>query len=146
MLLLFYTPLVVKLNTERTLTMTTDRPASAVNINEKEYLPRNGDERVNDLPNITNPDTGEVVECFAIWPSNKLSKSTPEHGPFPGQEGSKRWLYWTHVLPDSDGVFAPARYDIYPPTLRDRINEKQERLANLPSALKDLIAAQRRSF
>ena len=123
----------------------TEIPAGAVMLRQDdapEYTPRTGAERVNELGN----DGG--VPVFAIWPSNRQSKATPEHGPFVGKcrETGRDFIYYTHVLPDKDGVFLPAKYDLFPPMLAERIDEAQTRRANLPPALQDLIAAQRRGM
>ena len=108
-------------------------PQGAVMLNtgEREYQPRTGDERVNKISD----------GVYAIWPSNKHSKAVPEHGPIAGvcRESGAEFLYYTHVLPDKDGVFVPARYDLHPETFAARIDDRQARLAKLPAALLDII-------
>lgn len=115
-------------------------PAGAVPLDNREdlpnnYEPRTGAERVQEI----------APDVFAIWPSNRNSKATPEHGPFDGtcRESGRTFVYYTHVLPDRDGIFAPARYDLHPETFAARIDEAQARRANLPPALQALIQAQR---
>lgn len=113
-----------------------DLPEGAVILGEREavdFEPRTGAERVQKL----GPGT------YAIWPANRNAKGVPDQGPLLGEDKAtgRKWAYWTHSLPDKDGVFAPAVYNIHPEDLAARVDERAARYNAMPANLRDLIEA-----
>lgn len=109
-------------------------PQGAVSLDNPEmpdYEPRTGAERVREV----------APGVWVIKSSNRLSKGLAMEGPFVGKcrQTGREFTYYTHTLPDKDGVFAPARYDLHPELLAERIDERQAKLASLPDAVRAFL-------
>ena len=124
------------------MTNKADRPKGTISISHERapgFSARTGSER------CTWIEDGVA----AYWPSNANSRAIPEHGPLPAtcekSRGGcgKKFLQFTHVVPDKDGVFVPAVYSLCPDCLAERIDERAARFEKLPASLREQIEDRR---